>query len=99
MLSQKSYYRKDIETRKVMKSKEKIKSLSRKKYGGGNFTPTNREQLRDQNTSMGVEFIELTEPFHTLNYKSLFKHCILQSILRVFLLFIFVCNKIFCFKN
>ena len=34
MLSQKSYYRKDIETRKMMKSKEKIKLYPEKSMVG-----------------------------------------------------------------
>ena len=34
--------------------------------------------------------MELSEPSDTLNYKPLFKHCILQTVLHLFLLFIFV---------
>ena len=65
-------------------------SVSRKKYDEGNFISIIHQQLRDQNTSVGIELIELTEPSDTLNYKPFFKHCILQTILHVFLLFIFV---------
>ena len=74
-------------------------SLSRKKYDGDNFTPTTRNRLRGQNMPVGIRLIELTEPSGTLNYKSFFKHCILQTILHVFLLFIFVWNKIFILKT
>ena len=49
--------------------------------------------------SVGIGLIELTEPSNTLNYKSFFQHCILQTVLAIFLLFIFVWNKIFCSKN
>ena len=61
-------------------------SLSRKKYDGDNFTPIPQKQSRGQNTSVGIGLIELTEPSDRLNYKPLFKHCILQTILHVFLL-------------
>ena len=74
-------------------------SLSRKKYDGGNFTPTPCKRLCGQNTSVGIGLIELTEPSDTLNNKPFVNHCILQTILHVFLLFIFVWNKIFCCKN
>ena len=47
----------------------------------------------------GIELIELTEASDTLNYKPVFKHCILHIVLFVFLLFIYVWNKIFCPKN
>ena len=53
---------------------------SRKKYDWGNFFPTPRQRLQGQNTSK-----KLTELSETLNYKSFFKHCILQIILHVFL--------------
>ena len=59
------------------------------------FIPTPRKRLRGQKTSVGITLIELTG----LNYKPFFKHCILQTILYVFLVFIIVWNKIFCFKN
>ena len=65
---------------------------------GGNFTLTTRQQLRVQNTLVGIGFTELTVPFDTFNYRPFFKHCILQIILQVFLLLIFVWNKIFCSK-
>ena len=74
-------------------------SLSRKKYDGDNFTPTSRKGLRGQNTSVGLGLVELTEPSDILNYKPFFKHYILQTILHLFLLFIFVWKKIFCSKN
>ena len=51
---------------------------------------TPRMRLRGQNTLVGIELIELTEPCDTLNHKPFFKHCILQAILHVFLFFIFV---------
>ena len=46
--------------------------------------------LRGQNTLVGIGSIELNEPSDTLNYKPFLKHCILQSMLHVFLLFLFV---------
>ena len=49
--------------------------------------------------SVGIGLIEFIEPSDTLNYKSYFKNCILQTILNVFFLFTFVWNKIFCSKN
>ena len=68
-------------------------SLSRNKYGGDNFTPIPRKRLQDQHTStVGIGLIKLTEPSDILNYKSFFKHCILKTILHVFLLLIFVWN-------
>ena len=42
---------------------------------------------------------KLTQPSDTLNYKPVFKHCILQTILHIFVLFIFLCNKIFFSRN
>ena len=66
------------------------------KYDGSNFTPTHRLLLQDQIMLIRIWLIELTEPYDTLNYKPLFKHCILQIILHVFLLFISLWSKIFC---
>ena len=60
-------------------------SLTRKKYDSDNFTPTPRNQVQGQNTSVGIRLIELTELSDTLNCKPFFKHCILQKILHVFL--------------
>ena len=48
---------------------------------------------------MGKGLTELTESSDTLRYKPFFIHCILQTVLSIFLLFIFVSDKIFCFKN
>ena len=62
-------------------------SLWRKKYDGSSFTP------------IPVRNYSVTEPSDTLNYKPLLKHCILQTILHLFLLFVFVWNKIFCCRN
>ena len=76
-----------------------ISSLSRKKYEADIFTPTPRKRLRDQNNSVGIGLIELTEPSDTLSYKPFFKQCILKTILHAFSLFIFVWDKTFCFKN
>ena len=45
---------------------------------------------------MGIGLIELIEPSDVLNYKLFFKHCILQTVSYVFILFILVWNKIFC---
>ena len=69
-------------------------SLSTKKHGGGNFTPTPRQWLRGQNTSVGMRLIGLTEPSDILNYKPFFKHCILQTVLHLL-----VWNKIFYSKT
>ena len=52
--------------------------------------PSPCQRLRGQNTLVGIELIDFIEPSDTLNYKPFFKHCILQTILNVFLLFIFV---------
>ena len=73
--------------------------LSKKKYDGDNFTPTLCKQLRGQNASVGIGLIELTGPSDTFSCKLFFKYCILQTILQVFLLLIFVWNKIFCARN
>ena len=67
----------------------KLKSLnsippSKKEYDGDNFTSILQKQLQGQNTFVGIGLIELIEPSYTLNYRSIFKHCILQ---------------IFCSKN
>ena len=70
-----------------------------KKYDGDNFTPIPRKQLRGQNTSLEIGLIELTDPSDTLKYKPFFKCCLLEAILHVFLLFMFVWNKIFCSKE
>ena len=61
--------------------------------------PPPHQQLQPQNMLVGTGFIELTEPSETLKYKSFFKHCILQTILDVFVLFTSVWYKIFCFKK
>ena len=66
---------------------------------GDHFTAILCKWLKGQNTSVGIELIELTEPSDTLNYKSIIKNCFSRTILHVFLLFVFVWNKIFCPKN
>ena len=48
---------------------------------------------------VGIGYIYFTEPSLTLNCKLFLKHCILQTNLHVFLLFIFLWNKIFYSKN
>ena len=48
-------------------------SLSGKEYDGGNFTPTSRQALRDQNTSVGLGLFEVAEFSDSLNYKPFFK--------------------------
>ena len=60
-------------------------ALSRKKYDGDNFTPTFRQQLRNQNTSVGIGSVEFTEPSDTWTYKPFFPHCILQTILHIYM--------------
>ena len=62
-------------------------SLSRKKYDGGNFTHVPCQILQGQNTLVGIGLIELTKASDILNYKPFSKHCILQTILHVSLLF------------
>ena len=59
----------------------------------------NRQWLWGQNTPVGIRLIELTQSSDTLNYKPVFKQCILQIILHIFVLFIFLCNKIFFSRN
>ena len=39
--------------------------------------------LQGQNTLVSIGLIELTEPSDTLNYRSFFKHCILQTVLKL----------------
>ena len=74
-------------------------SLSRKKYDGGNFTPSPRQRLQGQNTSVGIMLTELTEPSDTLKYKPFSKHCILQTILNKFF-FLYLCGtKSFVLKT
>ena len=58
-----------------------------------------RQRLRGQNKSMGIGLIELTEPSDTWNCEPFFKHCILQTILHVILLFKFVWTKYFVPKT
>ena len=67
-------------------------SLSRKKYVGGNFTPTIRQRLRGQNTSMGIGLIEFTESSDTLNYKPCLKHWFLKTILHVIFI-VYICEE------
>ena len=64
-----------------------------------NKNPATVSDHKGQNKAVGIGLIKLTETSDTSNYKSFFKHCILQTILHVFLLFTFVRNKIFCSKN
>ena len=78
-----------FESFKLLDMCAKLKSLnsippSKKEYDGDNFTSILQKQLQGQNTFVGIGLIELIEPSYTLNYRSLFKHCILQ---------------IFCSKN
>ena len=54
-------------------------SLSRRRCIGDHFTPTPRQLLRCQITSVGIELIELTVTSDSLNYNPYFKHCILQT--------------------
>ena len=67
-------------------------SVSRKKYDGVILFPSSisNYEIKLRDVSVGIELIKLTQPSDTLNYKPFFKHCILQTILHVFLLFIFV---------
>ena len=51
------------------------------------------QHLRGQNKLLGIGLTGLIEPSDILNYKLFFKHCTLQTIFHVFLLFIFVWNK------
>ena len=55
--------------------------------------------ITSSNCVGGIELIELTAFPDTLNYKSFFKHCILQTILHASFLFVFVWNQIFCSKS
>ena len=66
----------------------------------GSFTAntTQRELLQGQNTLVRIFLIESTEPSDTLDYEPFFKHCILQTVLHIFLLYIFVLRKIYCSK-
>ena len=73
--------------------------LSRKKCNGDNVTPNPCKQLWGQNTLVGVWLIELTEPSNPLHYKPFFKHCILHTILHVFLLLYLCETKSFVLKT
>ena len=53
--------------------------------------------VNGQNMPVEIGLIELTEPSGALNYKPFLKHCILETILHVFLLFIFMWNKLHFF--
>ena len=64
-----------------------------------NFTPTPFKQWQNKNMSVGIGLIELSNPSDTLKYRTFFKHYIWQALLHVFLLFIFLWNKVFCPKN
>ena len=61
-----------------------------KKMMGVISPPSLRQRLRGQSTSVGIWLITPIEPSDAPNYKPLFKHCNLQIILHVLLLFIFV---------
>ena len=69
-----------------------------KKVRQASFTPNPRQRLRGQNTLVGIGLIEHTEPTYTLIH-AIFKHCILQTLLHVFLFSILVWNKIFWSNN
>ena len=64
-----------------------------------NFTPASCKWLQGQNMLVGLRLIEITEPSDTLNYKPFFKYWILQTILHVFLLFVFCGTKYFVLKT
>ena len=49
-----------------------------------------RQQLQGQNVSVGIGLNELIKPSDILNFEQFFKHCVLQTVLHVILLFIFV---------
>ena len=72
-----SYLKKLFAFLKVFKLLSMCPVLYPKQYRMGEFT------------SVGIGLIELTEPPDTLNYKPLIKHCILQTILHVLLLYLY----------
>ena len=47
-------------------------SLSRNKYDGDNFAPTPLKRLQGQNTSVGIELLEITEPSDTIDLQAIF---------------------------
>ena len=58
------------------------------------------KQISGQNTLIGIGLIELTDPSETLNYESLFKHFVLQTIFtnyftRIFIYYICVEKNLF----
>ena len=57
------------------------------------------QPLRGQGALVAIRVIKLSEPSDILNYKPFFKQCILQTILHIFLLLLFVWNKIFFYEN
>ena len=64
-----------------------------------NFTPTIHKQFQGQNTSVGIELIELTDPSDTLNHRPFFKHYILQTVLHVLFCFYLCETKPFVLKT
>ena len=70
--------------------------LSRKTNVRGNFIVIRCQRLRGQNTWVLIGLIEYTEPSDTLNYKTFFKHCVLQTTLHVFYCLYLWGTKIFC---
>ena len=74
-------------------------SKKKKKMVGIISLPPYCQRSRDQDTLLEMGLVELAVPSEKLNYMPSFKHCILKTILHVFLLFIYVWNKIFCSKN
>ena len=54
--------------------------------------------LYPEKNMMGIISLPLTEPSDPLNYKPIFKHCILQTVLHIFLLY-FCRTKSFVLKT
>ena len=73
-------------------------SLSRKKYDGGNFTPTPSVITRSKYV-ISANRVNGTYWAITPHYKPFFQYWVLQTFLHDFLLFLFVWNKMCCFKT
>ena len=84
---------------KIVYAKFQLNSKSLCKKCNIGVSSTLPQQLQVQNTLVVIELIEVIKPSDTMNYEPFLKHCIIQTILGILLLFIFVWNKIFVQKT
>ena len=74
-------------------------SLSRKKCGGGEFHSHSSLVITRLKYDAGNRVNWIYWAIYTLNYKLFFKHCILETIFHLSLLFVFVWIKIWGLKS